>query len=39
MRSTDDVLVGDDLEQQHEHCDEVQEVADQLEDVHPYVLN
>lgn len=35
MGSTYDVLVGDDFEEKHEHCDEVQEVADQLEDVHP----
>jgi hypothetical protein len=32
----DHVLVGEDLQQQHQHRDEVQEVADQLEHVHLY---
>lgn len=30
----DDVLVGEDFEQQHEHCDQMQEISNQLEDVH-----
>lgn len=36
-RSTDDVLVGHDFEQQHEDCNHVEEVADQLEQVHNVV--
>lgn len=31
---TDDVLVGQDLEQQHQHCYQMQEISNQLEDVH-----
>lgn len=34
VRQPDDVLVGEDLEQQHEHCDQMQEIPNQLEDVH-----
>lgn len=28
------VLVGDYFEKEHEHCDQVQKISDELEDVH-----
>jgi hypothetical protein len=35
---TYDVFVCDYFEEQHEYCDEMEEVSDELKDVHIYVL-
>jgi len=32
---TDDIFVSDDFEEQHQDCDEVEEVSNELENVHP----
>lgn len=34
VREAYDVLVGEDFEQQHEDCYQMQEISNQLEDVH-----